>query len=53
MAEKSRENKKLLIMENANKLAMTEVAKVLTIIDFRRRHSLSFLPAIETRLKTR
>ena len=39
VAEKGRENKKLLAMENTNKTAIAKVAKVLSAINFGNKHS--------------
>ncbi len=39
VAEKGRENKELLAMENVDKTAMAEVAKVLSAIDLGSKHS--------------
>ncbi len=39
VAEKGRKNKKLLAMENIDKTAMTEVAKMSSTIDLRSKHS--------------
>ena len=39
--EKSRENKELLAIENANKTAIAEVTKVSSAIDFKNKHSLA------------
>ena len=39
MAEKNRKNKKLLVMENTNKIIIAENAKVSSTIDFRNKHS--------------
>ncbi len=35
VAERSKENKELLVIENVNKVEMAEVAKVLSAIDLR------------------
>ena len=39
VAEKGRENKELLAIENINKTAMAEVAKVSSTIDLRSKHN--------------
>ena len=39
MAEKGGDNKKLLAIKNADKTAMAEVAKVLSAIDLKSKHS--------------
>ena len=39
MAEKDEENKDLLVIENANKTAIAEVAKMSSAIDLRNKYS--------------
>ena len=39
MAKKNRENQELLAMENADKTAIAEVTKVLSVIDLGRKHN--------------